>query len=447
MKGGHCMSIRLVWIGVGLIGIALLVSFGLARNPEPQSSGPQESAETAAIDTASLAEGACVDCHQDETPTLVRDFQQGTMAQSGMDCSACHGSEHTSAQDADEAGLPTAQTCARCHNDKFQQFKGGKHALAWTAQNAMPATHYQPMELIEGKKGCGSCHKIGLKSEEEIRGLQDQGHDYGVASCDSCHTRHAFSVEEARQPEACATCHMGFDHAQWEMWTTSKHGVRYQLKRQGVLSEEAAAPTCQTCHMQDGDHEVRTAWGFLAVRLPMPEDEEWAADRETILKALGVLNPNTGEPTARLDAVKAADMARLDAESWQAERAEMLDTCSQCHSRNFAQNELQKGDQLIRQADDLMAAAIEIVAGLYEDGALEKPESYSFAYPDLLTFNEAMTPIEQTLFQMFLKHRMRTFQGAFHNNPDYTFWYGWSEMRADLTEIEAEAQELRAEQE
>jgi len=91
-----------------------------------------------------------------------------------------------------------------------------------------------------------------------------------------------------------------------------------------------------------------------------------------------------------------------------------------------------------------MAEAIEIVAGLYKDGVLARPESYNFAYPDLLTFNEASTPIEQTLFQMFLKHRMRTFQGAFHNNPDYTFWYGWSEMRADLTEIKAEAQELRA---
>ena len=63
--------------------------------------------------------------------------------------------------------------------------------------------------------------------------------------------------------------------------------------------------------MQDGNHEVRTAWGFLAVRLPMPEDKQWAADRVTILQALGVLDPD-GKPTARLDVVKAADFARLD---------------------------------------------------------------------------------------------------------------------------------------
>ena len=51
--------------------------------------------------------------------------------------------------------------------------------------------------------------------------------------------------------------------------------------------------------------------------------------------------------------------------------------------------------------------------------------------------------MEIVLFEMFLKHRMRTFQGAFHNNPDYSLWYGWSEMVRDLTEIRHMAVELR----
>jgi hydroxylamine dehydrogenase len=53
---------------------------------------------------------------------------------------------------------------------------------------------------------------------------------------------------------------MGFDHPQWEMYSSSKHGVRALLKQIGILPETAAAPTCQTCHMQDGNHEVRTSW-------------------------------------------------------------------------------------------------------------------------------------------------------------------------------------------
>jgi hypothetical protein len=194
--------------------------------------------------------------------------------------------------------------------------------------------------------------------------------------------------------------------------------------------------------MQEGDHEVRTAWGFLAVRLPLPEDEQWKADQVTILQALGVLDP-AGNPTARLDVVKAADVARLTREDFDRERNKMISACSKCHSENFAKAELHKGDEMIREADHLLAAAIRVIVSLYEDGILEKPDSYSYNFPDLLTFHDAPTAIEQRLFEMHLKHRMRAFQGAFHNNPDYTLWYGWSELTRDLTHIKTMAQELR----
>jgi hypothetical protein len=32
----------------------------------------------------------------------------------------------------------------------------------------------------------------------------------------------------------------------------------------------------------------------------------------------------------------------------------------------------------------------------------------------------------------------------FHNNPDYTWWYGYSELQRDLTEIKYMAEELRS---
>ena len=235
---------------------------------------------------------------------------------------------------------------------------------------------------------------------------------------------------------------MGFDHAQWEMYSSSKHGVRYSLKQMKVLPEDASAPTCQTCHMQKGNHEVRTAWGFLGVRLPMPDDVVWAEDRKTILQALGVLDP-AGNPTSRLDIVKAAQVARLTQEDWQKERDKMLVTCNQCHSGNYAKGELQKGDQIIKEADHLMAEAIRIVAGLYKDGYLVKSKSYSHAFPDLLTFQDAPTPIETRLFVMYLEHRMRSFQGVFHSSPDYAWWYGYSEMQRDLTDIKFMAEEMR----
>jgi hypothetical protein len=384
----------------------------------------------------------CASCHEKVTPNIVSDWRLSKHSQSGIDCSVCHGDQHTSAGDVAQVQIPTPETCAPCHDIQVEQFKAGKHALAWAAMKAMPTTHWQPMVLIEGMKGCGGCHKIGLKTEEEIRELKAQGAGFGVASCDSCHTRHLFSVQEARQPQACRTCHMGFDHPQWEMYSGSKHGVRFLLKQSGTLPETVAAPTCQTCHMQEGDHEVRTAWGFLAVRLPMPEDTQWAADRTTILQALGVLDPE-GNPTARLEVIKQADVVRLTQEDWQRERDKMLRTCNQCHSSNFARAELEKGDQMIKETDRLLAEAIRIVAGLYKEGVLEKPENYPYAFPDLLTFHDAPTSIEQRLFVMHLEHRMRAFQGTFHANPDYALWYGWSEMRRDLTEIRTKAEELR----
>jgi hydroxylamine dehydrogenase len=133
----------------------------------------------------------------------------------------------------------------------------------------------------------------------------------------------------------------------------------------------------------------------------------------------------------------------LEEEEWQRLRSEMISICSGCHSRSFAENQLRQADSMIREADRLMAQGIEIVAGLYRDGILKKPKNYPYAYPDLLTFHDAPTKIEQELFLMFLKHRMRTFQGAFHINPDYTLWYGWSEMVRDLTSIREQAETLR----
>ena len=55
-----------------------------------------------------------------------------------------------------------------------------------------------------------------------------------------------------------------------------------------------------------------------------------------------------------------------------------------------------------------------------------------------------MTHIDQVLFKMYMKHRMRTYQGQFHVNPDYAYWYGWAQMTNDLGEIEELDKLMRA---
>jgi len=409
--------------------IPAVVAFLLGAAPAPASL-PEVSAR-------------CIACHAKSTPGIVSDWKLSRHAAVFVGCDSCHGAAHLTVSDASKAKLPTPATCAECHATQVKQYEGSKHALAWAAMMAMPTFHNQPAVLTDGLKGCGGCHAIGLKEEADRKAIaRVSGRNYGSGSCDSCHTRHTFSVKEAREPQACKTCHMGFDHAQWEMYDSSKHGVRHELVQLGALPRGSSAPTCQTCHMQEGDHGVMTGWGFLAVRLPLPEDPQWKADQVTILKALGVLDP-AGKPTTMLEVVKAAKVARLTQEDWQAQRTRMIDTCRQCHSEGFARSQMERGDLSIQSADRLMAQAIEIVAGLYRDGLLQRSKGQFFDYPDVLQFHDSRTVIEQKLFVMFMEHRMRTFQGAFHNSPDHALWYGWSMMQRDLTEIREAAGEMR----
>ena len=393
----------------------------------------------------------CIKCHERRTPGLVADWRASKHSREDITCSGCHGTKHKSPKNFHLAQLPDEHVCAQCHEEQFNQFVQGKHNLGWKVLNALPVTHMEPDELMEGGRGCGGCHNMGIKSEKEKEELRKKGYRYQNNSCDECHTRHTFSKKEALDPRACQQCHMGYDHPQWEMWSSAKHGTRWFAREAGRLPKSAPAPTCQDCHMPNGDHENRTAWGFLGVRLPLPKDPQWAADRVTILKALGVLNPVTGKPTARLELVKKLRLARLTQEEWQAERERMIKTCKKCHAEDYARKQLAMGDEMMKKADRLLAEAISIVAGLYKDGVLKKPDNYAFAYPDFLYFMRTgggnlkqASYIEQVLFQMYMKHRMRTYQAFFHVNPDYAYWYGWAMMVKDLTEIKDLAEQMRA---
>jgi hydroxylamine dehydrogenase len=220
------------------------------------------------------------------------------------------------------------------------------------------------------------------------------------------------------------------------MWSTSKHGVAYLLDR-----DAGRGPTCQNCHMPGGDHRVRTPWGFLGVRLP-EDDEEWMGYRVSILKGLGVLD-EAGNPTPLLEVVKAGDLARLDKETFEAERSRITDTCGKCHAASFVEQNMANAEDLLKEADKLFAEAIEIVAALRRDGIIAVNEGEG-PYPQLLSFYDVSSHVEEVLYEMFMDHRMKTFQGAFHLNYDYSMWYGYAKMKKDLVEIRELDREMRA---
>jgi len=409
--------------------IAVAAAFAVAQSAP---STPDKSSQT------------CVDCHAKSSPGIVSDWKASKHAQKEVGCEACHGTNHSSAEDADKAGVAGTETCNQCHEGQVKQFNAGKHALAWKAAVSLPNFPHLARVHMEGAKGCGGCHAFGSKEEKESGAFRSAGTRSQGTSCGVCHTRHTFSRKEALAPQSCQTCHQGDDHPQWLMYSGSKHGVRSALKQIGVLPDAAGAPTCQSCHMPKGDHAVKTAWGFFGIRFPLSKDPAWAADQTAILQAMGLLDMN-GKPTPMLEGAKALDLFRFTEEDWQKERDKMIKTCAECHSTRFAKDELKKGDELLRESDKLMAEGIREVAALYKDGIVKKPEAYPQPFPQMFTFHEAPNPAEAKLFKMFLDHRPLMFMGAFHNNPEYPIWYGYSEMKADLYEIKKEAAELRKE--
>jgi cytochrome c553 len=220
------------------------------------------------------------------------------------------------------------------------------------------------------------------------------------------------------------------------MWRSSKHGVIHHLE-----PDTGRAPVCQTCHMDAGNHAVRTGWGFLALRLPI-RDKEWADAQMKVIRALGPWGQDEKGMTERIGAVKALDLARLTDEAFRNERRRMVAICGRCHSRNFAAEQLAAGDKLIRESTLIVAEAVDTVQALYDDGVLPARKDGSKRV-DLLLFYESPTPIEQELYEMFLFHRQKVFQGVMHTNPDYAHWYGWAKMKSSLVKIRAMAAALR----
>src|SRR5512139_2225549 len=123
----------------------------------------------------------CIECHKEVTPQIVADWKSGIHSKKDIGCVACHGDKHTSSDDVQRVKVPTPDTCACCHEKQVKQFKAGKHSLAWLTMTSVPVAHWQLRLLTEGVKGCAACHKIGLKSEDDIKVLRNAGFLFGNA--------------------------------------------------------------------------------------------------------------------------------------------------------------------------------------------------------------------------------------------------------------------------
>lgn len=395
----------------------------------------------------------CIDCHSKSKPQIVTEWKQSKHSQVNVGCIDCHGAGHASASDVDKVKIARPNVCARCHQQQVDQDRHGKHSQALVAMKTMFNAHWraarpQGSMMPTAGQGCADCHRTGspdTKNEitfEKFGGVEGGALEWGAGACSSCHSRHGFSVEEARQPQACQYCHIGADNDQHGMYETSRHGIQFDLKQRGLLPANAAVPTCQTCHMPKGDHAVLTSWGYRGLSMPLPADKQWAADRTAILKGLNFFAED-GEENPSMETAKTYMVMRFSQEDWQKERDKMTSVCLQCHSEEFSKQQLKTGDDAVRNSDHLVAEAMHVISGLYGDGILQPPAK-DRQYPWLISFDPPKTIIEQRLETMFFEHRMHYFQGAFHSSPKYSIEDGLAKLQEDLVAITEMAADLRA---
>jgi hypothetical protein len=361
-----------------------------------------------ALAATALAADSCLECHREKTPGAVRQWEQSAHA-GKVGCADCHGSDHGRIEEG--SAVVDTRVCGRCHEEALHQHVASRHGMG--LHSGWGCTRN-----LDGRdpKECRFCHEEGstrpLSTVHCARFLK-QTSEMGEAgcnrchnvesSCASCHTSHNTDLGIVRDPAVCAKCHMGPDHPQWETWQTSQHGTLY------ATAGPQVGPSCQTCHMPSGTHDVSRGLTATPGMALYPE-KELAARRDAMVRV-----------------------------------------CTACHAERFAREELARGDAIRGQSLALVKEADAVVWDLFDHGLLDPMPQDRPAHPlsgqtlvtDAQMLYEETSHIERLLFKMKKYDLAKTVKGAYHQNPAYTHWYGNAELKMDLVDIRAEASRLR----
>jgi hypothetical protein len=349
---------------------------------------------------------ACAECHKKGNPGLFLQWEKSAHGKNSIDCQDCHGAEKT---DIDAflhhgvfiATLVTPKDCGQCHADEEKQASQSHHAKAGEileSQDAFLA------EVAAGHpaavSGCENCHggKVTIDTTQTNKlsvqswpnsGIGRLNPDGSKGSCNACHSRHSFSVAQARNPDNCGKCHLGPDHPQKEIYEESKHGIAFQAHKSEMnLGKKSwkvgvdyyQAPTCASCHMsatakQPVTHDVgdRISW--------------------TLRPAISVKQEN-----------------------WPAKRDKMKEVCSACHEPNFVNGHYAQFDALTMLYNERFAKpAGEIYAKITKKGLRKNETQFG-------------NPIDWTYYELWHHEGRRARMGAAMMGPDYTWWHGMYEV-------------------
>ena len=378
-----------------------------------------------------LAAKNCIDCHKKLNPGIYADWKKSIHAGVGADCYKCHKATESLSNAASKSHLKhssllitsfvSPKTCSECHPKQAAEYSKSKHAntieIMWKVDKWL---QYGMNNEVERNSGCYVCHGtvVDVKEGRPVEGswpnvgVGRKNPDGSLGSCTSCHTRHRFSVAEARKPEACGQCHLGPDHPQIEIYNESKHGAIYNAEAgewnwttdDGTwkAGRDFRTPTCSACHMSAAlgvskTHDVteRLSWELQAPSTIRPSDFK-------------------------------AFPAKTD---WMNERAKMIMVCRQCHSEEWANSHFMNLDNVISNYESsYYKPAAKIMDDLYTKGILSK-SSY---------FDE---DLEWEFYELWHHEGRRARMGSAMMAPDYAWWHGFYELKHRFNKIKEDSEE------
>ncbi|MBU1169181.1 MAG: hydroxylamine oxidoreductase [Proteobacteria bacterium] len=386
---------------------------------------------------------ACIQCHKTENPGLFVDWTHSRHASANITCYDCHKADSTDPDVSTKhykqyersdnpfgtkeyrtpiSGVVTPKDCSRCHPDEAKQYNLSKHAntleIIWKID---PWLNNGMNSEMERQSGCYYCHGTILTMKDgEIDpatwpnvGVGRVNLDGSKGSCTSCHTRHRFSVMEARKPEACGQCHLGPDHPQIEIYTESKHGDIYNTFGDEFNFNAAPGtwtpgvdyrtPTCAACHMSGA--------GTVMTTHDVTERLSWETQA-----------PKTVRPS---------DFAAFPAKTnWQVERDKMKTICLQCHGNKWVDDHYTKLDKVVAEYNDVYyTPAKAMLDNLYAKKLLD-PVKF---------FDEN---IEVEFYELWHHEGRRARMGTAMMAPDYAWWHGFYECKKRFNNFMKDSNEL-----
>ena len=396
--------------------------------------------------SAAVETDACIDCHSklDVMSAISSDWMESKHARNGVTCQNCHEANPSDSDAMSHNGFTISpvvspKDCSACHSKEVGEFEQSLHSLGTLYYEYLFDSEKLPyiesqLEggyiAVEGQdithaatiRGCQACHGTNMTgkstSDSSVwpnNGIGRINPDGSMGSCSACHTRHTFSIAEARHPETCGQCHMGPDHPHIEMYQESKHGNIYAAEGDSwnwdeedwKAGEDYRAPTCAGCHMSSAPGVPATH--DVSARLSWELESPISRRTDNTANSLGT--------------------AISDGSTWQEKQGRMKTVCKQCHSSTWVNNYYEQADIVVELYNGQYEEGKSVVDALYDDGLLTKT-----------AFDE---PIEFKIYEMWHHEGRRARMGAFMMAPDYVQWHGFYEMLKDKVEIEEMAEQIR----